>query len=256
MDIRIPEGIKSALEGKELLSESSVGKTDSKVYIYDDVVLKVQKETSETINECKIMKALEKHLPIPKLISYCVEDGISYTLMSKINGSMLSDVKKPELLIDLLTEAFRMLWSVDIKEFNVQEVSNILERLKSARYNVVNNFVDVNNVMPQTFSEDGFSSPEALLEWLEKNIPKQDLVFTHGDFCLENIFVNNEHISGFVDLGKAGVADRWQDLAICIRELNEVLEGTNLSSNLLLERLGVEKDNEKLKYYMLLDELF
>ena len=134
-----------------------------------------------------------------------------------------------------------------------KKVSNIYERLKSARFNVENNLVDVNNVMPETFGKDGFSSPKELLEWLENNIPSQDLVFTHGDFCFENIFAKNGHINGLIDLGKAGIADRWQDLAICIRELDDLNPNY---SNLLLSKLGIEKDDFKLKYYMLLDELF
>ena len=86
-----------------------------------------------------------------------------------------------------------------------------------------------------------------------QNQSNETLVFTHGDFCFENIFAKNGHINGFIDLGKAGIADRWQDLAICIRELDDL--NPNYSS-LLLKKLGIEKDDFKLKYYMLLDELF
>lgn len=264
MKMEFPDNINKILLNKNY-HENTVGKTDSKVFIYDDFVLKVQKTSNETKNEFEIMRKLNNKLPIPKIIEYVEQDGLSYTLMSRIKGEMLSEDKytnDPDKLINLLCEAFKLLWSIDTKEFYIDNASNIHERLKVARYNVENNLVDVNNVMPETFGSKGFSSPKALLEWLENNIPKQDLAFTHGDFCFENIFVKNSHINGFIDLGKAGVADRWQDLAICIRELDEIFLNINDSSykkylsDMLLEKLGIEKNDTKLKYYMLLDELF
>ena len=183
---------------------------------------------------------------VPK--EYIIDSNYSDTL-----DCVEEIVNNPEILINLLCEGLKMLWDIDINQYDIKKVSNIYERLKNARFNVENNLVDVNNVMPETFEKNGFSSPKDLLEWLENNIPSQDLVFTHGDFCFENIFAKNGHINGFIDLGKAGIADRWQDLAICIRELDDLNPNY---SNLLLSKLGIEKDDFKLKYYMLLDELF
>jgi kanamycin kinase/aminoglycoside 3'-phosphotransferase-3 len=248
-------------------SENTYGKTDSKLYIFDDMVLKIQKQINEARNECFIAQKISSKLPVPKIIEYKEENDFSYTLMSKINGKMLCDdeiLKNPKLLINLLIEGLKMLWSVDINDCNIDNVSNIKQRLKTARYNVENNLVDVNNVIPDTFGPNGFETPNALLVWLENNIPDIEPVFSHGDYCMENIFTINNKISGFIDLGKSGIADRWQDLAICIRELdgvfsNEYLKNfdySNYSSDMLLKELGIKRNDEKLKYYMLLDELF
>ena len=40
-----------------------------------------------------------------------------------------------------------------------------------------------------------------------------------------NIFVKENEISGFIDIGKMGPADRWQDIAIAIRSLKHNFDG-------------------------------
>lgn len=76
------------------------------------------------------------------------------------------------------------------------------------------------------------------------------------------MFAENGQITGYIDLGKAGVADRWQDIALCYRSLKQNFGGKfgaknrDFSPDALFEKLGVEKDPEKLRYYILLDELF
>ncbi|MBM6667374.1 phosphotransferase [Lacrimispora saccharolytica] len=81
---------------------------------------------------------------------------------------------------------------------------------------------------------------------------------------MPNVFADGDRISGFIDLGKAGKADRWQDLAICYRSLKHNFEGRynggfpypGYHPDMLFEKLGIRPDWEKLKYYLLLDELF
>jgi kanamycin kinase len=40
----------------------------------------------------------------------------------------------------------------------------------------------------------------------------EDPVVCHGDYCLPNVLIDAWQVSGFVDLGELGVADRWSDL--------------------------------------------
>ena len=117
---------------------------------------------------------------------------------------------------------------------------------------------------PETFGKGGFKDPRELLEWLKNNRPPEDIVLTHGDYCLPNIFANGDRISGFIDLGKVGPADRWQDIAIAIRSLDHNFDGRYFSGEpifdfkpqMFLDALGVEMNEEKYRYYYLLDELF
>ena len=54
--------------------------------------------------------------------------------------------------------------------------------------------------------------PEELLEELLRTRPAgEDLVFTHGDYCLPNVLIDGQRLGGFIDMGRAGVADQAGD---------------------------------------------
>lgn len=92
-----------------------------------------------------------------------------------------------------------------------------------------------------------FSSPENLLLYLENNIPQtEELAFTHGDFCLPNIFAVQGKATGFIDVGRAGVADIWQDIAPCIRSLWHNFN-TKKYDELFLKEINTPLNKEKFK---------
>jgi aminoglycoside phosphotransferase len=74
--------------------------------------------------------------------------------------------------------------------------------IERVRFNVTNGLVD-----------------EADLESQHQGKSAEDLVFTHGDYCLPNILIDGNEIAGFVDWSRAGVADRYKDIALVIRSL-------------------------------------
>lgn len=264
-DIFIPKVIRDFL-GDEPYSRNTTGMSGSEVLIFQKYVLKIQPRTIETDNEDAIVKWLGGSIPVPEILMYHVENGTAYTLMSRLEGKMLCDeefLTSPQRLIRLAADMLRMLWAVDVNECPLR-ASRLDERLKAARFNVENHLVDLDNVEPETFGPGGFKNPEELLAWLEQNRPQEDIVLTHGDFCLPNLFVNEGKICGFIDLGKMGPADRWQDIAIVLRSLKSNFSGEynggkayfQFEPYMLLDELGIEMDEEKNRYYKLLDELF
>lgn len=96
-------------------------------------------------------------------------------------------------------------------------------------------------------------SAQDVYKYLVSNMPKEDKVFIHGDYCFNNYFADNNHISGFIDLGQMGVGDKYQDIALCVREL---LDFDKKYTELLFQYLDMKPDYEKIRYYILLDELF
>ena len=265
MKLGIPGEIQRII-GKETYSLDKVGMSGSEVRIYDNHVLKIEPQNEETDNAYAITKWLNQQLPVPTMLAYCVKNGMAYTLMSKMGGKMLCAreyLKEPEQLIKIAAQGLKCLWEIDVTECAYQS-SRLMKRLEAAEYNVMHDLVDLDNVEPETFGPNGFRNPEELLKWLKNNRPDEDIVFTHGDYCLPNIFVTGSKINGFIDIGKMGPADRWQDVAIAIRSLTANFAGRysdgkkicDFNPQMFLDELGIDYNGEKHRNYLLLDELF
>lgn len=253
----LPNQIKKHVLGMKY-EQNNVGCSQAGVYRFfsatEVLYLKVEPKSGDLKTEYNNMLWLQGKIPVPRIIEWVSEMDIDYLLISEISGKMLCDdlyLKNPTLAVSLLAKGINLLQSLDVKDCNIHNGLN--KKLKDAAENIRLNRVDMDD---WESSNNGFSSPQDLLDFLNNNIPKnEELVFTHGDYCLPNIFADNERITGFIDIGRAGVADLWQDVALCIRSLWHNFK-TKEYDDLLLKEIGVPINKEKLDYYILLDELF
>lgn len=263
MDVYLPDRIKKLISGKTYEIDHT-GMSGSQIMVFDDSVLKIEKYREENEETVRVMHWLEGKLPVPRVICYERNRDYQYLLMSKVHGVMSCDpyyLEHPKELLALLAEALETFWKVDISD--CPRDRNIDIELKEARDRVKNHLVNTDNVEPITFGEDGFKGPEELLEWLENNRPDYEPVLSHGDFCLPNIFLDHGRISGFIDLGDTGIGDKWRDIALCYRSLKHNFDGTyggkvypDFQPDMLFDALNIQPNQEKLKFYILLDELF
>jgi aminoglycoside 3'-phosphotransferase-1 len=83
--------------------------------------------------------------------------------------------------------------------------------------------------------------------------PRFDRVVTHGDFSLDNLLVVDGVVTGCIDLGRVGIADRWQDIAILWNSLEEFGED---AAQAMLDAYGIAMDADKLDFHLRLDEFF
>ena len=259
----LPEKIKR-LVADEPYNTDEIGMSGSSVLIFDDRILKVQELNEESENEYRMMRYLQGKLPVPQVYACETVDGMSYLLMSKCRGQMAC---APEYMTDpamqcrLLAEGLKKLWSTDISDCPSDQ--RLPRKLEQAEYNIEHGLVDLDNVEPDTFGEKGFENPAALLRWLYGNMPGEEPVLSHGDYCLPNLFGEGGKVTGYIDLGRTGIADRWCDIALCYRSLSHNYSGkyhgsaySHYDDMLLFQELGIEPDWEKIRYYILLDELF
>ena len=246
-------------------SSDNVGMSSSTILLFDKMVLKVEEESRSSKHERLLLEWLDGKLPVPKIIEAVTRDGCSYLLMSRLPGEMAcseNNLRNIDDTIAALAKGMKMLWDIDIS--NCPCSSTVADKLIQVKYDIENNHIDMDNFDDETFTTEGFRDIQDLYNFLDQNRPAGDLVFSHGDYYLPNIFVSGRDITGFVDLGNGGISDRWQDIALCVRTLRSGYMGiANRGEkefarykSLLFDELGLEPDEEKIRYFILLYEFF
>ncbi|QHQ62909.1 APH(3') family aminoglycoside O-phosphotransferase [Anaerocolumna sedimenticola] len=254
--IELPACIKEIVKNDKMQIDN-IGCSDSQVIFFDNYVLKIEKEREESNNEHIMLQWLQDKLSVPYIYVSHKENDNNYLLMSKLKGQMAYSnywLQRPKQQIHLLAEGLKLLWAVDIRDCPYQ--NNIKNKLRLAKYRIENGLSGREDCEPETYGNNGFESPSELLTWLVNNQPEEELVFSHGDYCPPNIFISDNKISGFIDLGRAGIADKWQDIALCVRSIGHNYGKDSVYTSQLFEELGIKANWEKINYYILLDELF
>lgn len=255
----IPDSIKSKVMGLDFAVDK-VGLSQSLVALSDEVTLKISSLSFDIENEMRNYQALKDRLPIPEILECVVDDGRIYLLKRKLKGKMLCHADymgNPDLLYSLASEAIRRLWSVDINGLDLQDSWKTV--MDFGRYHLREGNLDFRNADQEIVT--GFSGFAEILNYLEEKKPESDLSLVHGDLCLTNIICDEDRLVGFIDLGLTGISDRYHDLAILYRSIKYNFAGrygepyAGYEENKLFEMLEIAKDEERIRYYLLLDEV-
>lgn len=260
---RLPASIDAVIGSRQAVTDG-IGCSGSTVLLYPDMVLKIEPPNEMNDRAVAMMHWLEGKVPAPAVLADETVDGLRYLLMSRIPGVMSCDpvwMDRPDALLDRLAEGLRMLWAVDTA--GCPSVCGLDRELADLRRRVERGEVNTGDCTPGTFGPGGFRDPADLLDWLEHHRPREDFVLSHGDYCLPNVMLGETGIAGFIDLGSCGLADRWRDIALCLKSLRRNFSGffggpvrPAPDENRFFDALGIERDEAKLRYYLLLDELF
>jgi len=261
---KLPKTISRKIAGQKWNCDRT-GMSDSTILLFDEMVLKIEKTSRSSKHERTLLGWLDGKLPVPKIIKAETQNGYSFLLMSKLSGEMScsdNSLQNIENTVKALANGLKMMWQIDITNCPCSNV--VSEKLIQAKYNIENDLVDTYNFEPETIGYEGFSGISELYDYLDQNRPTEDIVFSHGDFCLPNVFISGCDVTGFIDWGNGGLADRWQDIALCVRSLqHDHMEYCGYGENdyqkyktLLFQELGIVPDEEKIRYYILLDEFF
>lgn len=206
--------------------------------------------TYSVIREAQVMQWLDGKVNVPKVLEHGQKGNKEYLIMSEIKGEHIdSFAKEPLQYLENLVKAIQALHAVDISACPF--VTDLDMRLEELDYLLKNNLADEN---PDHWQESTkFTSSQELYQWLLDNKPKEEFVFSHGDIGA-NFFVENDKII-FYDLARCGIADKWLDIAFCVRDIRDYYTDSEYEK-LFFKMLGLEPDYEKIEYYILLDEMF
>jgi kanamycin kinase/aminoglycoside 3'-phosphotransferase-2 len=236
-----------------------VGESRSNVYRLDGsgrvAYLKIAPVSpfAELLAERERLGWLRGRLPVPRVLGYAAEDGRQYLLLSAIPGidtsSSALDMGSLDM-VRLLARGLLMVHDVPIRDCPFDMTLDL--EIPRVERNVALDLVDEEDFDLERLG----GSPGALFQVLVATRPAtEDLVFTHGDYCLPNILIDDGEISGFVDMGRAGVADRYKDIALAVRSIRRNCGDAFVQA--FLDEYGVQRsDAGKVEYYMLLDEFW
>lgn len=198
---------------------------------------------------------LKGKVPVPNIEFFYKDNNINIICVSALAGNTLEEQIQfcdPNIVVKRFAYALKLLHSIPISKSVI--VQDIDVRIENARFNIDNGKVDSTNFQFENRDIPLKKLFNKLLH-LKPNLVKEDLVFTHGDYCFDNILFNENELAGFVDLGNGGLADRYQDLALAFRSINNWLDEKYI--NIFIEEYGLnEIDQKRIEFYTLLDEFF
>jgi aminoglycoside phosphotransferase len=256
-ELQLPQGLRRLIKGSDF-AENTLGCSSAVVLHVKDKnsYLKIApyNEIEPLAYEAAVLEWLEGKLPVPKVHYYERWQDKEYLLISEIPGiDCSSEVHRavPEAMVRSLAEGLQLMHSLDITGCPFDQTIQV--KLEKARLNIERGLVDAENLEDEYLGQD----PRELYGLVLATKPTvEDLVFTHGDYCFPNVIVHDGKLSGFIDLGRAGVSDRYQDLALAVRSFRHNSYSEKWVE-FFLEVYGVERlDQAKIDFFILLDEFF
>jgi len=200
--------------------------------------------------EKEVVEWLNGKLPIPQIIDAGIESGREFLIMSELKGKRMDKfIRKPEVYVTHLVNAIKQLQAVDIT--NCPFNSSIDIRLAELKYLLDNGLASIDT--GDWEKSTTFINPAELYKWLCENRPAEEFVFSHGD-VVANLFTNDSGYY-FYDLGRGGMADKWLDIAFCVRDIR-YLKNSKKHEDMFFELLNIKPNYPQIEYFILLDEMF
>ncbi|MBX9731188.1 MAG: aminoglycoside 3'-phosphotransferase [Sphingomonas sp.] len=209
---------------------------------------------TDIVDEFARLAWLQSRCSVPGIVHFTAADDAAWLLTTALPGKaayawLCDHPGKRAAAIAGMAQFLRHLHALPPEHcpFN----ATLPFRLAAARANIDAGRIDLDDFQPE---HQGWSA-EQLWAKIQDMLPiPHDPVVTHGDFSLDNIFLDDDgNVLGCIDVGRVGLADRYQDLAIlsaCLDEFDPDLK------TLLFAGYGVRPDLDRIALHLALDELF
>lgn len=229
--MQFPEALLEIADCPETWQLNELSGSDARVYFLPRLNAWLKCAPSGMRAEADALCYLHGKANAPELLYYLEADGRQFLLTHSLSGCPLCAAEilaDPDGLIRILAGALRELHALDIQTCPLDQRLTVKLR--------------------------NWSFTSAEYAWLAHTPPPEDLVVTHGDACLPNFLCANGRYTGCLDLGDAGVADRWQDLTLSLWSLQYNL-GSPAWGRPFLDAYGIAPDERKIEYYLRLNKM-
>jgi len=246
----VPTIMSTALEGYHW-ARDNVGASGSAVYrlhgkpTAPDLFLKqgLDAIADEVTDEMERLRWLADHIPVPAIVHVVRTPSEAWLLMTAMPGKTAYQVLEANAdtgveIVDALARFLRQLHAVPVDACPFNSAHAFRLTRAQAR-------MEVGLIATDDFDEEreGWTAEE-VWEAMNALLPLEpDPVVTHGDFSLDNILIHEGKVVGCIDVGRAGIADRYQDLAVlwnCLGEFSPLLQTR------LFDRYGLDEPDERI----------
>ncbi len=216
-EVNLPKDLEKLLKGYDW-EKVNIGWSNSEIYKLtsknkSSFFLKINKYPRSLFfnHEFEMLKWLKDKISVPDVIYHNKNSDYEFLLLSEIPGKVSYEVFSKsdiETNLKILAKGLQIFHALPMvgcpNKIDIDKM--ILHAKERLEQGLINN--------------DNFDirwkhkTPYELFEDVKRLMPKKiDKVVTHGDYCLPNVLINSSELSGFIDLGSAGINDRYYDLA-------------------------------------------
>jgi aminoglycoside phosphotransferase len=234
----------------------TVGKSSDKVHRLENggIVTYLKSGGKQVKQEYERLCWLSGRIPVASVESFEDRDGEYYLLTRAVPGIMAHqcDVSQREEVVKSIARALRGLHNTPIEDCPFD--NTIGNQIAEATANTEAGLVDESDFDPMHL---GMTAKELLPVLLASKPTVFENVLTHGDYCLPNIFIDpiTLEVTGFIDLGRAGISDRYLDLGIALNTLDHNF-GSGFEE-IFFKSYGLQDvDWSRIRFYQMLDEFF
>jgi len=205
------------------------------------------------LDEAQRTRWARAHLPVPDVIESGSDGTVDWLITAELAGVDATRhplMAEPARLVPILARglaAFHAAAPVAECPYDFRVTTSIAHARQRVRLGVAK--------PADLHPEHARLTLDAALAELDRLAPgSEDLVVCHGDYCFPNVLLDPRgDVTGYVDLGELGVADRWWDVAIAAWSTTwNVGPGWE---NLFYESYGIDPDDGRIAFYRLLYDL-
>ncbi|MEU3714290.1 APH(3') family aminoglycoside O-phosphotransferase [Streptomyces catenulae] len=198
-------------------------------------------------------------LPVPRIVDLGSGATASWLVTEAVPGVSAAEewptVQRPEVA-EVMADVARQLHELPVEACPFDASLDVV--IPQALHRLEAGLVDLGDLEEE---RAGWSEWRLRAELESARPPQEDVVVCHGDLCPNNVLLDPEtrRLTGVIDVGRLGRADRHADLALAMRELSREEDpwfGPHCVQR-FVERYGAENiDPTKTAFYQLLDEFF